>query len=121
MVFFWHIFSFFSEFVIIWNVWVTREDSHQDIYKTLMLPKEARCSQMPNKTKGLGRLWMNTVLLAFQLALGQLLLQSPAQVLGSTNGHYLREQKHSTFQERPDLVISLFSLTLYLNQNIFKR
>lgn len=44
-----------------------------------------------------------------------------AQVLGSTNGHYLREQKHSPFQERPDLVISLSSLTLYLNQNIFKR
>ena len=55
---------------------MAREDSHQDIYKTLMLPKEVRCSQMPNKTKGLGRLRRNTVSLGFQLlALGQLFLQ----------------------------------------------
>ena len=47
--------------------------------------------------------------------------RSQAPVSGSTNEHYLREQKHSTFQERPDLLISLSSLTLYFNQNIFKR
>lgn len=52
LAYFFLFFFFFFEFVIIWNIWVKSEDSHQDIYKTLILPKEARCSQMPNKTKG---------------------------------------------------------------------
>lgn len=87
-----------------------------------MLPKEVRCSQMPKKPKDLADCAWTLYPLGFNFLLSvSFFCRSQAPVSGSTNEHYLREQKHSTFQERPDLLISLSSLTLYFNQNIFKR
>lgn len=90
----------------------------RNFLKTLMLPKEANCSQMPKQHQRTRQVVHKCVCpLVFKLLLS---VSFWAQVLSRASGRYLRKQKHSTFQERSNLVTGLFSLTLRLNQSIFK-